>query len=314
MRVGAVIVTYHSDADILGRILALLPQVTRVYMVDNGSDAHVITLLRTLASEYPTQISLIENNNNLGLARAQNQGIRAALAEQMEWVLLMDDDSMADTQMVAHMLTAWQQQQDSTFGIIAPRWVEHAVDIPSRYLTPKWGIGFARKTVPTDGVLTDAATVIASGSLVKSSVFAHIGLMIEDYFIDYVDHEFCLRARANGYQILVVGHAILQHRQGHKRMHHWLGMRVVTRNYHAFRYYYLFRNRLFFLRRYARAFPFLIAHEVLAYAWDIVRLLVLEDDKRKKLYAGARGIWHGLTRPHPTTISNPISGNIDKPI
>jgi rhamnosyltransferase len=298
-RICAVIVTYKCDERITELLTSLLMQVQCVHIIDNGSEAAVLDRLLELAAENPDGICLTLNTSNLGIAAAQNQGIRQALATAFDWILLLDDDSLPEANMVQTMLRAWQQQNDAGIGILAPCLIEQNVSVASRHLVPWCNIGFKRKPVNQGEYLLDAITVIASGSLIRADVFRSAGLMTEGYFIDYVDHEFCLRARMHGFRIMVVGNTVLRHHQGNKRLNHILCLTIITQNYSPERYQYIFRNRLFFLRRYGGAFPFLIAHETMAYAWDMLRIIGCETDKSEKLWAAFRGLSDGMIWPIP---------------
>lgn len=293
--VCAVIVTHHPGGEIADILAALLPQVQRVYIVDNGSREAARKTLEECRTAHPEIIELVLNDSNLGLAAAQNQGIRLAVAVGFEWVLLLDDDSLPAPDMVERLLSAWRKQSDRHIGIVAPRLVERGVPAPVRYVVP-YGVVFRRKSLRAGDNLTGVAMVIASGSLIRTEVFHAAGLMNEGFFIDGVDHEFCLRARRLGYTILVTGDAVLTHRQGEKRLT-FFGM--APSGHSAARRYTIFRNRIFLLRRYARHFPFLPAYETMACFWDLARILLAEPNKKEKLSAAFRGLAHGMTRPVP---------------
>jgi GT2 family glycosyltransferase len=223
-RVCAVIVTYYTKEP-LGPVLAALQgQVGRVIIVDNGSGGRHIGALHTLAEQFPGFVGLIFNPENVGLAAAQNQGIRAALTDGYDWVLLLDDDSMPAATMVPAMLATLQQQTDVPVGILAPRILEQNVATVTRYLVvPRGTKRMIRKPVAAGEVADYVATVIASGSMIHRDVFARVGLMRAGFFIDYIDHDFCLRARAAGITIRVVGNAELYIGRGIKCSKHCLG-------------------------------------------------------------------------------------------
>lgn len=287
-KVCAVLVTYQPTYDV-GLLLAeLRTQVDHVYIINNGS-----LNLQALVND---RVSVTVNASNVGLAAAQNQGIRTALDNGFDWVLLIDDDSMPEPQMVAQMLAT---QRGNDIGILAPRIVEQNVDAPARYPVPFGTIFIRRVPVKPGEDLLGAMSVIASGSLIHKSVFENIGLMNEAFFIDYIDHEFCLRARAAGIGIKVVGDAALYHRQGHKSRHAALGLPVITANYSPARRFTIFRNRMFVLRRYGKKFPFLWAYEITASLWDLARIICFEEKPLSKFRSAMRGLWAGISQPLP---------------
>lgn len=294
----AVLVTYGMRQKLDALMETLLPQLTRLIIIDNGSPPETVTTLKTLAAQH-NQIELLLNLENLGLATAQNQGIRRALAQKAEWVLLLDDDSVPAPDMLQKMLAA----APATPAILAPQIVEQNTNTPTRYLIAHNRWHLARKPLNTSETL-EALSVIASGSLISARVFEQIGLMRDGFFIDAIDHDFCLRARAANIPIRVIGSATLAHQQGNKSTHHLFGKTLVTANYGPTRRYYIFRNRFFLLRLHGGRWPGLIPHQLLSASWDLARILLLEPKKTAKLKASLRGMAHGLlhTVPTPSTL------------
>ncbi|MHB0829006.1 MAG: glycosyltransferase [Schaalia turicensis] len=70
---------------------SLKEQCAQVVVADNASDSELLEPIREyVASE---GLHLIVNEENLGIAAAQNQGIRFAQRYEAQFVLLSDDDS-----------------------------------------------------------------------------------------------------------------------------------------------------------------------------------------------------------------------------
>ena len=76
-----------------------------------------------------------------------------------------------------------------------------------------------------------------------------VGLMEEGLFIDQVDTEWCLRARAAGYRVFGACGAVLDHRLGDSSNRLWFGRWRRLPRHQAFRYYYIFRNTVLLFRR-----------------------------------------------------------------
>ena len=55
---------------------------------------------------------------------------------------------------------------------------------------------------------------MASGSFIPRQTLEEVGLMREEFWIDYIDYEFSFRVRKRGLRILGVGGARLNHRLG----------------------------------------------------------------------------------------------------
>ena len=159
-----------------------------------------------------------------------------------------------------------------------------------------WGkFGFRRVTLDMP-VLEKALTVITSGSLIRAEAFRDVGLMPESFFIDCIDHYFCLGLKQKGFNILVVRDAVLRHRLGEKTAHRLAGTTVTVSHHSSLRRFHIFRNRIWMMRLYGKQFPGFVLHDSLASLFDIFRIIVFEDDKLAKLKAAGRGIIAGFGR------------------
>jgi rhamnosyltransferase len=116
----------------------------------------------------------------------------------------------------------------------------------------------------------------------------------ERLFLDLVDTEYCLRARAAGFRIKVSAAANLAHRRGRKRAVPFLGRTWWPAFMPPLRLRCLFRNQVRVLWSQGWRAPHWSAFE-LAYTLKIVaEIIFLEDEKWPKLRACVRGTWDGL--------------------
>ncbi len=87
----AIVVTYFPDLVGLKKQLdVLLPQVSGVMIIDNGS-AYESSVWNTIKSIEHVDVCFFSNNK--GIASAQNYGINKAKETGVEFNLLMDQDS-----------------------------------------------------------------------------------------------------------------------------------------------------------------------------------------------------------------------------
>ena len=266
-----------------------------VIIVDNGSDKKY--------EWHNEKIVIIRNAENKGLATALNQGIRHALSLNADWVLLLDHDSQPEPDMVAHMLGEYQDYpKKNRIGLIAPDIKERNTETRTRYLIPKGTFGFKRITLDTP-YNDQALSAITSGSLIKADIFHKTGFMPEHFFIDYIDHAFCLKMKSCGYNILLVKNAVLHHSLGDKKEYG----NIIVSHHSPKRRYTIFRNRIWLWKRYAATFPAFVMHDVLAASYDVLRIILFEDRKWEKCCAILKGIRDGL-RPEPNSSSPPCAG------
>src|SRR6267154_6654289 len=100
--VCAIVVTYGPDIAFPERLRNVAPQVGMTVIVDNGSSEAERGMLQEAASD--PNIDLILNDGNLGLARALNIGIQRAATLGYSWVLLLDQDTRVEPDMVRTLL------------------------------------------------------------------------------------------------------------------------------------------------------------------------------------------------------------------
>ncbi|MFC6645752.1 glycosyltransferase family 2 protein [Granulicella cerasi] len=275
--VCAVVVSYHPDDAVLQNLALLRQQVETIVVVDNGSTAEEVAMLRERA---PGNFHLIENTQNLGIATALNQGVRYAQAQKAQWVFLFDQDSSVTEGFVEQMLCFAQETPFAQkLAITVPRYFD------SRYghvLTPPG---------ESDGTL-DAATT--SGSLTPMWVFEQAGLFADELFIDGVDYEYSLRVRERGWVIAECMNAVLMHSPGTPTYHSFLGRKVQAANYSPIRRYYQERNKIWVTRRYWKRFlPFMLGQFAIS-AKDLLKMALFEPDRGKKIRFFFRGVGHGL--------------------
>jgi rhamnosyltransferase len=136
--------------------------------------------------------------------------------------------------------------------------------------------------------------VIASGALLPSEAIIVLGPFRDDYFIDYIDTEYCLRALTHGYRIVVAGNARLHHRLGQPRAAR-VGPFVLYPSMHPEqRWYYMARNRIPTLAAYGARVPHWLTFDLVHGAYRVLRMLLTEDARGTKLAAFFGGSWDGF--------------------
>jgi rhamnosyltransferase len=243
----AVVVTYHPDAQALAlQLAALLPQVARVVVVDNGSAAVELSMVRTSAG-----VDLIELGHNRGVAAAQNRGIEHARATGASHVLLMDQDSVPASDMVSRLLAALDTPAPRALAAAGPRLFDPRSRASLDYLKKQGGRFRQFPTPETADAPLGVDHLISSGCLIPVGVLETIGSMDEGLFIDAVDTEWCMRACAAGFGLVLETRAVLTHHLGENSLRLRTGARRVrTLALHSpARQYYIFRNNLLLCRR-----------------------------------------------------------------
>jgi rhamnosyltransferase len=281
--VWAVVVTHNPTSDFEQNVRALVPQIDELVVVDNQSSPAIRQFIGKVASAYDTKT--IWGQQNLGIASALNAGIDLALASgECRWILLLDQDSHVPPDFVATMLDAYEACPfKDEVALIGANY-----QLVLRTLQPPTAGGKAP--------IKEVKTLMTSGTLAKRTVFSDCGKFDESFFMDYVDHEFCFRVRCHGLRIIQAQNAILQHRLGSPTSHRIFGRPFITANYSPIRRYHQARNRLIFYRRYFYSDARWIVCDCFRWFREILKVVVVEPDRRNKLASIARGVRDGLVQ------------------
>ncbi len=275
--VCAVIVTYNPQVTFIENIAMVAAQVGGVVVVDNGPSGATEQYLRELEGQLSCKV--IRNPENLGIAAALNLGVKFAMQAGFGWVCTFDQDSRVSERFIPQMLETYQRAPDpEKVALIAPSYVDRESGIN------------VRLRCAGDGEILAAMT---SGSMIPVSVIRQLGFFDESLFIDAVDTEFCLRARQKGMSILQ-SPAVLLHSLGRTTYHRFLGLQFGATNHSAARHYYIARNRLRLLSRYAGDWPW-VWREIRGMIFDDVKILLVEDQKWQKFRAMAAGAADALS-------------------
>jgi GT2 family glycosyltransferase len=206
--VAAVIVNWNQPELTAECIHSLLGQAgieIQIILVDNGSSDGSTQILR---QKFP-DIQIQATHENLGFAMAANIGIRRSIKVGVRYILLMNNDAIADEHMVARLL----EQRTSTTGILAP--VIYHYEHPEKV----WSIGGMLRPLIIER--TDDAQrydenktsalaflekdfVTGCCMLIPDETFERVGMLDERFRMYYDDADFCYRVREHGYLIQVV--------------------------------------------------------------------------------------------------------------
>jgi rhamnosyltransferase len=239
--------------------------------VDNGSDAESLGVLGPLERE--PDITIERLGENRGVGYALNRGVQRARQMGCNWLLTMDQDSVADGSFIAAYRAALEQN---------PEMVSLAPRIASR----------TRKKDAAGGVISYAIT---SGNLVRVSVFDKIGLYDEGFFVDCIDFDFCLRLRRGGYAVHRVPAALMEHQLGDS-----VDLPRAVGKYYArhspVRRYYMYRNFLYLAERYLFDFPGFIFKLGLSSMLLLMFIGFLDVSPLASYRAIGRGMWDYAVR------------------
>ncbi|GAA2180418.1 hypothetical protein GCM10009785_11150 [Brooklawnia cerclae] len=285
-RVAIVVSLYNPPGSVVDHASRWIAEIGPVIAVDDGSPsdrAHDVLERLKAAGAHVIAIS-----QNSGIAHALNIGIKHALTtHHPDWILTMDQDSDLDADYVTRAFRALRFAPDpSRVGMLC-------AESLSGVRCPSWK--------PSSGI-EEPLDPTQSGTLIRASLFSALGFLLEPLFIDSVDSEFNARARQQGWVLLLAPGCNLLHSLGKnlpaKVMGHTLRRhgKPVEIHYHPpFRVYYMARNYIFLLKRYAASQPSWIARKIRIDSGTHIINLICGPNRIKHLEATAYGVFHGLT-------------------
>lgn len=279
--VCAVVVTYKPDGGILPRLHGVAVQVEHLIIVDNsGSEATA-----RLPEDHllPENSIVVRNPDNRGIAAGLNQGLQLAAARNCSWLLTLDQDSECRNDMVRTLCSV----------------VQHVRPLPAviggNYFDPKRR---RHEVEPNSqpGAHQERKTVITSGCLVQVALARAIGGFREDYFIDQVDHEFCLRVRSRGRRVAISRRPVMTHSVGDGS---GLRLPLIGQRFPAHsntRRYYIVRNSLVTIASFWRREPIWCLKRSIRLLFGIVGLVLIGPERGATLKASLVGARHALRR------------------
>lgn len=255
--VHVVILNWHGLTDTLECLSSLREQnypEMKILVVDNGSAEHEAA---TIEREFPGA-SVLRLARNLGFCGGNNEGIRRALADGADYVLILNNDTLVPPDLLSKLVG--ESAPLENVGAVSPVIMYHPEREKVWYAGSFWDsrtAGFRHRLIDrlreelTEQEPYPSAYACGCCLLVHSSVVRRVGLMDDRYFAYYDEADWCSRMTAAGLTSYVVPRALLYHKTRGSTP-----SLVVT--------YLMARNRLLWmaqhlaLRDQLRSYPYLI--------------------------------------------------------
>lgn len=216
--VHVVTLNWNGLADTLECLASLREQdypALKVHVVDNDSANDEAA---TIARQHP-EVNVLRQDRNLGFCEGNNVGIRRALEEGADYVLVLNNDTLVPPDLISKLI------EDSAplekVGAVSPVILYH----PNRETVWFAGAVWDGLTAGFRHLLAgrprselkeqrpfQSAYACGCCMLVHSSVLRQIGLMDERYFAYYDEADWCSRMKKAGLECYVVPRASLYHK------------------------------------------------------------------------------------------------------
>jgi GT2 family glycosyltransferase len=216
----SIIVLTWNQADVTLDCLASLAQLNypvdrlQIIVCDNGSQDNTPAIIR---EQYP-HVVMIENGDNLGFAEGNNVGIRFALQNNADYVVLLNNDTIVDREMLNELLRV--VGTDPAIGIVGPKmlYYDHPDVIWCAGNKIDWHDGDTSRLQAdehddsVDNAPREVDFITGCAICLRRQVIDQIGMLDPRFFIYYEETDWCVRAHSAGWRILYVPRARLLHK------------------------------------------------------------------------------------------------------
>ncbi|NVO03695.1 MAG: glycosyltransferase family 2 protein [Bacteroidetes bacterium] len=251
-----VILTYNHLDETIITLNCFKKQVYdnfKIVVVDNASTDVTCDFIK----KFFPDITLIENNENHGWAKGNNIGIKYALENGADYVLLANndlyfEDSSLLSKLVNNIIGFSEKDNVRIIGtkqfsfFDKEKLQSNGIFYFNNNQKMNEKVNTYRNNNKTEFSenFKKVDSIIGAFILIKSNLFCEIGLIDDDYFFTWEDTDFCYRAWKNGFVCLVDEDLKIYHK-----------VSTSCKKKSAFTTYYLVRNQYLFLKKHKKTIP-----------------------------------------------------------
>jgi len=283
--VGVVLVNWNGWQHTIAACRSLdqsTHKAIEIIIVDNASADDSLVQLRAALPH----VHIIANPINAGFAGACNIGIQRAVQVGCDYVFLLNNDALAESETIAKLVAASKAKQDSALLGSALVYVSSGTYqfFGSRTGTivrqPEF-LTFEKDAALLSQDFIETDFIIGAAFFIPIRVLDRIGRFDERFFLNYEETDFCYRARNVGIPSIIVPASVVRHHAN-----------ASIGNYPAPMYaYFLSRNALLFAEKHAPPAERRLLFQLKTLYWDIRRAWKTARRKDLPTRAILRAFW-----------------------
>ncbi len=286
--IGVITVLYNGEKVLEDYFCSLNKQTCKdfiLYIIDNASSDQSLNLANKLSQEVNFQTCFICNKQNYGVAKGNNQGVKQALADGCDYILLSNNDIVFNDNCIELLL---KKSKAAKSKVVIPKILFYKSDIlwyaGGGFIDYKGAVahwGYMEKDVPQYNKAKFVEYAPTCVALIHSSVFSSVGYFDEKYFVYYDDTDFMRRLRLNKIDVLYYPQAFLWHKESMSTG----GMKS------DFSIYYMSRNQIYYVLRYFSKLKIVIFLLYTIFYFFTRKIFLLSSKQRKILLKGYKEGW-----------------------
>lgn len=224
----------------------------KIFVVDNASSDDSLTKIST---NFPN-IDIIVNSKNLGFTGGNNVGIKRALQENFDYIMLLNNDTIVEESFIEPLINAF----DCNVGAVQPL----ILNYPDKETI--WNNGgsidnfFGRfisldknKNIMSIKKNKNKTSEWISGCcfMLRASLISKIGLLDEKFFVYFEDVDWSIKISDLKLNLLIVQKSRIFHHEGAS----WNSKKRSSEGYVSpYTHYLNIRNHILILRKHAKIF------------------------------------------------------------
>jgi GT2 family glycosyltransferase len=188
----------------------------RFILVDNASTDESVAFVESRYGHDP-RVRVLRCPANLGWSGGNNAGIRASLAEQPDYLVLLNNDTAVAPDLLEKLVAA--AEANPAIGALAPKLLLYhtpallnSVGLYCSRIASSWDIGIGRLNGPAWDTPQRVIGVCGAGMLLRTAALEKTGLLPEEFDIYLDDLDLCLRLWNAGYEIWSCPAAVIRHK------------------------------------------------------------------------------------------------------
>lgn len=218
MKIFAVIL-HFGDSNITNKCLKSVleneKEIKKIVIVNNDSSKFKIQPIRQAqgkSSKLSPKLKIINNKKNLGYAGGMNMGIKYALSNEADYILLLNNDTILEESFLKDLIKRMEGDEKIGIGSPAVKFKKEGkvvYDLGGRInmlygrtrhdeIDEKEILRYAQ-----NDELEEVDYVSGCCMLIKKEVFKKVGFFDENFFLYYEDVDFCLRSKRKGFKTII---------------------------------------------------------------------------------------------------------------